>query len=43
MQLRILWEEILTGNLDIEVLDRPFYTYSNFLRSIRSLAVRLNA
>jgi cytochrome P450 len=43
MQLRILWEEILKRDLKIEVLDRPVYAYSNFLRSIRSLPVRLAA
>jgi cytochrome P450 len=43
LQLRILWEEILARDLDIEALDKPVYAYSNFLRSIRSLPVRLNA
>jgi cytochrome P450 len=41
LQLRILWEEILDRDLKIEVLDKPVYAYSNFLRSIRSLPVRL--
>jgi cytochrome P450 len=43
LQLRILWEEILKRELEIEVLDKPVYAYSNFLRSIRSLPVRLAA
>jgi cytochrome P450 len=43
MQLRILWEEVLNRDLEIEVLDKPVYGYSNFLRSIRSLPVRLAA
>jgi hypothetical protein len=41
LQLRILWEEILNRDLKIEVLDKPVYAYSNFLRSIKSLPVRL--
>jgi cytochrome P450 len=43
LQLRILWEEILNRDLKIEVLDKPVYAYSNFLRSIKSLPVRLAA
>jgi cytochrome P450 len=43
LQLRILWEEILKRDLQIEVLDKPVYAYSNFLRSIKSLPVRLAA
>ena len=43
LQLRILWEEILNRDLKIEVLGRPTYAYSNFLRSIKSLPVRLAA
>ncbi len=43
LQLRILWEEILRRDLQIEVLDKPVYAYSNFLRSIKSLPVRLAA
>jgi hypothetical protein len=41
--LRILWEEILNRDLKIEVLDKPVYAYSNFLRAIKSLPVRLAA
>ena len=43
LQLRILWEEILNRDLKIEVVDKPVYAYSNFLRSIRELPVRLAA
>ena len=43
LQLRILWEEILNRDLKIEVQDKPVYAYSNFLRSIKSLPVRLAA
>jgi cytochrome P450 len=43
LQLRILWEEILNRDLKIEVLGKPVYAYSNFLRSIKSLPVRLAA
>lgn len=43
LQLRILWEEILNRDLKIEVLGKPAYAYSNFLRSIKSLPVRLAA
>ncbi|MGA3398399.1 MAG: cytochrome P450 [Acetobacteraceae bacterium] len=41
LQLRILWEEVLRRDLQIEVLDKPVYAYSNFLRAIRSLPVRV--
>jgi cytochrome P450 len=43
LQLRILWEEILRRDLQIEVLDKPVYAYSNFLHAIRSLPVRIAA
>jgi cytochrome P450 len=43
LQLRILWEEILNRDPQIEVLDKPVYAYSNFLRSIKSLPVRIAA
>ena len=43
LQLRILWEEILNRDLKIEVQDKPVYAYSNFLRSIKFLPVRLAA
>lgn len=41
LQLKILWQEILARELEIDVLGRPVYAYSNFLRSIRSLPVRI--
>ena len=41
LQLRILWEEVLRRDLQIEVLDKPVYAYSNFLHAIRSLPVRV--
>ena len=43
LQLRILWEEILKRDLDIEVMGPPQRLYSNFIRGIRELAVRINA
>ena len=41
LQLRVLWEEILKRDLQIEVVDKPVYAYSNFLHAIRSLPVRI--
>ena len=44
MQLTILWEEILKRNLPpIEVVGPPTRVYSNILRSISSLPVRIPA
>ena len=43
LQLRILWEEMLRRDLQIEVVDKPVYAYSNFLHAIRSLPVRIAA
>jgi cytochrome P450 len=43
LQLRILWEEILARDLDIEVVGPPRRLYSNFMRGIRELPVRINA
>ena len=42
LQLRILWEEILHRNLDIEVMGPPQRLYSNFIRGIRKLPARIN-
>ena len=42
MQLRILWEEILKRDLEIEVVGPPVRLYSNFIRGIRSLPVRIS-
>ena len=41
MQLRILWEEILTRFPVIEVTGEPERVYSNFLRGIKSMKVRI--
>jgi len=43
LQLRILWEEILKRELDIEVMGEPRRLYSNFIRGIRELPVRIKA
>ncbi len=43
LQVRVLLEEIVARGFEIEVLDRPVYAYSNFLRTIRSLPVRIAA
>ena len=39
MQLRILWQELLRRDLDIEIVGPPVRLYSNFIRGIRSLPV----
>jgi cytochrome P450 len=41
LQLRVLWEEILSRKLDIEVMGPPRRLYSNFIRGIRELPVRI--
>jgi cytochrome P450 len=43
LQLRILWEEILKRELEIKVLGPPRRLYSNFIRGIRELPVRMRA
>jgi cytochrome P450 len=43
MQLTILWEEILKRYPVIEVMGEPVRVYSNLLRSIASLPVRIPA
>jgi cytochrome P450 len=43
MQIRILWEELLMRDLEIEVVAPPVRLYSNFIRGIRSLPVRIRA
>jgi cytochrome P450 len=40
-QIRILWEEILNRDLRIEITGPPHRLYSNFIRGIRSLPVRI--
>ncbi len=41
LQLQILWGEILKRDLEIEVVGEPVRAYSNFLRGIKSLPVRI--
>ncbi|MDX2158418.1 MAG: cytochrome P450 [Hyphomicrobiaceae bacterium] len=43
LQLRILWEEILKRDLEIEVMGPPKRLYSNFIRGIKALPVRIRA
>jgi cytochrome P450 len=40
-QIRILWEEILNRDLHFEIMGPPQRLYSNFIRGIRSLPVRI--
>jgi cytochrome P450 len=42
-QLRILWEEVLRRDLRFEIAGPPKRLYSNFIRGIRSLPVRITA
>jgi cytochrome P450 len=42
LQLDILWQEILARDLRIEVMGPPVRLYSNFIRGIRSLPVRIH-
>jgi cytochrome P450 len=41
LQLQVLWDEILKRDLEIEVVGPPVRAYSNFLRGIKSLPVRI--
>jgi cytochrome P450 len=41
LQLKILWDEILARRMKIEVMGPPRRLYSNFLRGIRELPVRI--
>ena len=43
LQLKILWEEILKRDLRVEVTGPPKRLYSNFIRGIRALPVRIAA
>jgi cytochrome P450 len=43
LQLRILWEELLPRFPVIEVVGEPVRAYSNFIRGIKSLPVRIPA
>jgi cytochrome P450 len=40
-QIRILWEEILNRDLHFEITGTPQRLYSNFIRGIRALPVRI--
>jgi cytochrome P450 len=40
-QIRILWEEVLLRDLRFEIMGPPQRLYSNFIRGIRSLPVRI--
>jgi cytochrome P450 len=41
LQLKILWEEILSRDLDIQVMGPPRRLFSNFIRGIRELPVQI--
>jgi cytochrome P450 len=43
LQLRILWEEILARDLEIEVMGPPRRLYSNFIRGFRAMPARIAA
>jgi cytochrome P450 len=43
LQLRVLWEELLPRFPVIEVVGEPVRAYSNFIRGIKSLPVRIPA
>jgi len=43
MQLRILWEELLTRFDNIEVIEEPQYVQSNFVKGYTKLMVKLTA
>jgi cytochrome P450 len=41
LQLRVLWEEILRRDMQMEVMGPPVRVYPNFLRGFRSMPVRI--
>ncbi len=43
LQLKILWEELLKRDMQVEVRGEPEYVYSNFIHGIKSLPVRIAA
>jgi cytochrome P450 len=43
MQLKIVWEEILKRNLDLEVMGEPTRVLSSFVKGYDVLPVRINA
>jgi cytochrome P450 len=42
LQLKILWEEMLARDLRVEIVGPPVRLYSNFIRGIRALPVRIS-
>jgi cytochrome P450 len=42
LQLKILWEEMLARDLRVEIVGHPVRLYSNFIRGIRALPVRIS-
>jgi cytochrome P450 len=42
LQLRVLWEEILRRRMTVEVVGEPKRVYSNFIRGILELPVRIS-
>jgi cytochrome P450 len=42
LQLQVLWEEVLRRDLTIGVMGPPVRAYSNFLRGIKALPVRIS-
>ena len=42
LQLKILWEEMLARDLEVEIVGPPVRLYSNFIRGIRALPVRIS-
>ena len=43
LQLQILWEEMLSRQLEVEITGTPEWVYSNFIHGIRSLPVEIRA
>jgi cytochrome P450 len=41
-QLQILWEEILKRNMQFEIMGEPERIYSNFIRGIKHMPVRIS-
>lgn len=41
MQLRVLWEEVLARDLEVEILGAPTYAFSNLVRSPVSLPAKI--
>ena len=42
MQLRVIWEEILKRFKNVELMDEPERTYSNFVKGYTHLPVRVH-